>query len=150
MEGEAQIAETLCEVAEELPWRKLLNHARGGVAATTTSEARMEGFNETDAANLQRVKDAMAERAVGGGYWAALTPLRLLLSRRSSTRKPGVRSCGLNPLVWTRLRPLRPMPVGRKASAIGTLQRRLLLPKSAPGSIWLMNPRPCRQFRFSQ
>ena len=27
----------------------------------------MEGFNETDAANLQRVKDAMAERAVGGG-----------------------------------------------------------------------------------
>jgi hypothetical protein len=24
MEGEAQIAETLCEVAEELPWRKLL------------------------------------------------------------------------------------------------------------------------------
>lgn len=27
----------------------------------------MEGFNETDAANLQRVKDAMAERAIGGG-----------------------------------------------------------------------------------
>ena len=27
----------------------------------------MEGFNEKDAANLQRVKDAMAERAVGGG-----------------------------------------------------------------------------------
>lgn len=27
----------------------------------------MEGFNETDAANLQRVKNAMAERAVGGG-----------------------------------------------------------------------------------
>ena len=30
----------------------------------------MEGFNETDAENLQRVKDAMAERAVGGGVLA--------------------------------------------------------------------------------
>lgn len=27
----------------------------------------MEGFNETHAANLQRVKDAIAERAIGGG-----------------------------------------------------------------------------------
>ncbi len=27
----------------------------------------MDGFNETDATNLQRVKDAMAERATGGG-----------------------------------------------------------------------------------
>ena len=67
MEAEAQIAETLCEVAEELPWRKLLHRGRGGVGATQTNEGRMEGFNETDAANLQRVKDAMAERAVGGG-----------------------------------------------------------------------------------
>ena len=65
MEGEAQIAETLCEVAEELPWRKLLRRGRRGVDATGTGEGRMEGFNETDAANLQRVKDAMAERAVG-------------------------------------------------------------------------------------
>jgi hypothetical protein len=67
MEGEGQIAETLCEVAEELPWRKLLHRGRGEVGKTQTSEVRMEGFNETDAANLQRVKDAMAERAVGGG-----------------------------------------------------------------------------------
>jgi hypothetical protein len=67
MEAEGQIAETLCEVAEELPWRKLLQRGRGGVGATQTTEGRMEGFNETDAANLQRVKDAMAERAVGGG-----------------------------------------------------------------------------------
>jgi hypothetical protein len=85
MEGEAQIAETLCEVAEELPWRKLLRRgavtgisqkssgdARADVLchrpnATQTGEGRMEGFNETDAANLQRVKDAMAERAIGGG-----------------------------------------------------------------------------------
>jgi hypothetical protein len=88
MEGEGQIAETVCEVAEELPWRKLL--ARGGrgtvtefsqksagdagagascqgADATQISEERMDRFNETDAANLQRVKDAMAERAVGGG-----------------------------------------------------------------------------------
>jgi hypothetical protein len=82
-----QIAETLCEVAEELPWRKLLRRGGGTVTqfsqksagdaearalcqrtdATQTNEGRMEGFNETDAANLQRVKDAMAERAVGGG-----------------------------------------------------------------------------------
>jgi hypothetical protein len=67
MEGEAQIAETLCEVAEELPWRKLLQRGRGGIGATQTGGGRMEGFNETDTANLQRVKDAMAERAVGGG-----------------------------------------------------------------------------------
>lgn len=67
MEAEGQIAETLCEVAEELPWRKLLYRGRGGVGATQTSEVHMEGFNETDAANLQRVKDAMAERALGGG-----------------------------------------------------------------------------------
>lgn len=67
MEAEGQIAETLCEVAEELPWRKLLHRGRGEVGATPTGEGRMEGFNETDAANLQRVKDAMAERAVGGG-----------------------------------------------------------------------------------
>jgi hypothetical protein len=87
MDGEAQIAETLCDVAEELPWRKLLTRGHGAVTeisqnsswrgvvsglcqgadATRTNEARMEGFNETDAANLQRVKDAMAERAVGGG-----------------------------------------------------------------------------------
>lgn len=66
MEAEGQIAETLCEVAEELPWRKLLNRGRGG-NETQTSEGRMDGFNETDAANLQRVKDAMAERAMGGG-----------------------------------------------------------------------------------
>ena len=67
MEAEGQIAETLCEVAEELPWRKLLQRGRGGVGATQTGEGRMEGFNETDAANLQRVKEAMADRAVGGG-----------------------------------------------------------------------------------
>jgi hypothetical protein len=67
MEGEGQLAETLCEVAEELPWRKLLHRGRGGIEATQTDEGRMEGFNEKDAANLQRVKDAMAERAVGGG-----------------------------------------------------------------------------------
>jgi hypothetical protein len=85
MEAEGQIAETLCEVAEELPWRKLRKgrtvmkfsqKSAGdvvasalcqGADATRTNEAVMEGFNETDAANLQRVKDAMAERAVGGG-----------------------------------------------------------------------------------
>jgi hypothetical protein len=87
MEGEGHIAETLCEVAEEIPWRRLLKRGGGtltqfsqksagdtgagalcqGADATRTNEARMEGFNETDAANLQRVKDAMAERAVGGG-----------------------------------------------------------------------------------
>ena len=85
MEGEGQIAEGLCEVAEELPWRKLLNgrtvmkfsqKSAGDVGAgalcqgadtTQTNEARMEGFNETDAANLQRAKDAMADRAAGGG-----------------------------------------------------------------------------------
>jgi hypothetical protein len=66
MEAEAQIAETLCEVAEELPWRKLLHRGRGGVGATQTGEERMEGFNDTDAANLQRVKDAMVEKVVGG------------------------------------------------------------------------------------
>lgn len=84
MEGEGQIAETLCEVAEEVPWRKLLRRETvtqfsqksagdvgasalcQGADATRTNEARMEGFNETDAANLQRVKDAMAERATGG------------------------------------------------------------------------------------
>lgn len=87
MEAEGHIAETLCEVAEEIPWRKLLNRGGGTVTqvsqksagdagagalcqeadATRTNEARMEGFNETDAANLQRVKDTLAERAVGGG-----------------------------------------------------------------------------------
>jgi hypothetical protein len=67
MEAEGQIAETLCDVAEELPWRKLLSRGRGGIDSTQTSERRMDGFNETDAGNLQRVKDAMAERAVGGG-----------------------------------------------------------------------------------
>ena len=67
MEAEGQIAEALCDVAEELPWRKLLKRGRGGIDSTQTSEGRMEGFNERDAGNLQRVKDAMAERAVGGG-----------------------------------------------------------------------------------
>lgn len=67
MEGEKQIAEAVCDVAEELARRKLLPHGHGGFSATQTGEGRMEGFNETDAANLQRVKDAMAERAVGGG-----------------------------------------------------------------------------------
>ena len=85
MEDEGHIAETLCEVAEEVPWRRLLKgrtvmkfsqKSAGdagagalclGTDATRTNEAGMEGFNETDAANLQRVKDAMAERAVGGG-----------------------------------------------------------------------------------
>jgi len=87
MEGEGKIAETLCEVAEEVPWRKLLKRERGAFTqlsqnsagdardsalcqradATPTNEVRMEGFNETDGANLQRVKDAMAERAVNGG-----------------------------------------------------------------------------------
>lgn len=87
MEGEGKSAETLCEVAEEVPWRKLLNRERraftqlsqefagdgrgSGVCqrsdATRTNEACMEGFNETDGGNLQRVKDAMAERAVNGG-----------------------------------------------------------------------------------
>jgi len=83
MEGEGKIAETLCEVAEEVPWRKLLKRERGAFTqlsqtplamrgqcvmqradATPTNEVRMEGFNETDGANLQRVKNAMAERAV--------------------------------------------------------------------------------------
>jgi hypothetical protein len=67
MEAEGQVAETLCDVVEELPWRKLLNRGRGGTDATQTNEAHTDGFNETDATNLQRVKDAMAERAVGGG-----------------------------------------------------------------------------------
>jgi hypothetical protein len=67
MEGEKQIAEAVCDVAEELARRKLLQRGHGGFNATQTSEGSMEGFNETDAANLQRVKDAMAERAVGGG-----------------------------------------------------------------------------------
>ncbi len=34
MEGEGQIAETLCEVAEELPWRKLLQRGHGRKALT--------------------------------------------------------------------------------------------------------------------
>jgi hypothetical protein len=67
MEGENQIAEAVFDVTEELARRKLLKRGRGGFSVTPTSEAPMEGFNETDAANLQRVKDAMAERAIGGG-----------------------------------------------------------------------------------
>jgi hypothetical protein len=67
MESEKQIAEAVCDVAEELARRELLPRGHGGFKATQTGEGRMEGFNETDAANLQRVKDAMAERAVGGG-----------------------------------------------------------------------------------
>ena len=67
MEGEKQIAEAVCDAAEELARRKLLPHSDGGFTATQTGEGRMEGFNETDAANLLRVKDAMAEKAVGGG-----------------------------------------------------------------------------------
>jgi hypothetical protein len=74
MEGEAQIAEAVCEVAEELARRKLLPHTHGGFSTTSTGEGRMEGFNETDAANLQRVKDAMAERAVGGSVLGGSDP----------------------------------------------------------------------------
>jgi len=78
MESAGAIAEAISEVGE-VALRKLMTRPhdfagekpRGtvcrGVDATRTSEAIMEGFNETDAANLQRVKDAMAERAVGGG-----------------------------------------------------------------------------------
>jgi hypothetical protein len=86
-EGEV-IAEALCDAVEEIPWRKVvkrISNASGtdgchinftGEAepaalcrgsSTQTSEAGMDGFNETDAANLQRVKDAMAEKAVAGG-----------------------------------------------------------------------------------
>lgn len=67
MEGESQIAEAVCDLAEEFARRELLPRGHGGFKATQTGEGRMEGFNETDAANLQRVKDAMAEKAVGGG-----------------------------------------------------------------------------------
>jgi hypothetical protein len=67
MEGEKQIAEAVCDAAEEFARRKLLRHGHGGFIATQTGEGRMEGFNATDAANLQQVKDAMVERAVGGG-----------------------------------------------------------------------------------
>jgi hypothetical protein len=66
MEGEKQIAEAVFDVAEELARRRLLSHGHALFSATQSGEGRMEGFNETDAANLQRVKDAMAEKAVGG------------------------------------------------------------------------------------
>ena len=67
MEGEKQIAEAVCDVAEEFARRELLPRGHGGFNVTPTGEGHMEGFNETDSANLQRVKDAMAEKAVGGG-----------------------------------------------------------------------------------
>ena len=67
MEGEEQIAEVMCEVAEELARHKLENRGHDGCSSTQTGEGPMEGFNDKDAANLQRVKDAMAEKAVGGG-----------------------------------------------------------------------------------
>lgn len=74
MEGEKQIAEAVCDVAEEFARRELLPRGRGGFSATQTSEGRMDGFNETDANNLQRVKDAMAEKAVGGGVLSGSDP----------------------------------------------------------------------------
>ncbi len=124
MEAEGRIAETLCEVAEELPWHKLLQRARGGVGATQTGEGRMEGFNETDAANLQRVKDAMAERAVGGGGVlgqpdaAAAAAFAALLD--AETRREELPEIGGG---RGRPRPLRPLTVGRKASPADSRSR---------------------------
>lgn len=99
MEGEKQIAEAVCDLAEELARRKLLQCGHGGFDVTETGEGRMEGFNETDAANLQRVKDAMAERATGGGVLggsdaAAAAAFAALLDAETRRAELAVRSQG--------------------------------------------------------
>lgn len=60
----------------------------------------MEGFNETDAANLQRVKDAMAERAVGGAVLggsdtAAAAAFAALLDAETRREELRLKSAGL-------------------------------------------------------
>jgi hypothetical protein len=59
----------------------------------------MEEFNETDAANLQRVKDAMAERAVSGGVLgqpdaAAATAFAALLDAETRRAELARKSVG--------------------------------------------------------
>ncbi len=48
----ADIAETLCEVAGELPWRKLLHRGRGGVGAQALAYQTPEQVHFALARNL--------------------------------------------------------------------------------------------------
>jgi hypothetical protein len=150
MEGEGQIAEALCDVAEELPWRKLLRRGGGtvtqfsqksagdawagalcqGADATRTNEARMEGFNETDAANLQRVKDAMAERAVGGGVLgqpdaAAAAAFAALLDAETRRAELRLKSVGQEKT------PASPAAAGSWAESVGNRPANLEVVSSA-------------------
>jgi hypothetical protein len=79
------LSEALWEAAEEVPWKKILQGMRGALEKncnkTVTRQAAagglcgesrnqtkgdfMEPFNAKDAANIERVKDAMVELAVG-------------------------------------------------------------------------------------
>jgi hypothetical protein len=72
MKGEL-IADAVCDVAEHVARREF---STGGTepgalcrgSSSPTGEAHhMQEFNEKDAGNLQKLKDAMAEKALGGG-----------------------------------------------------------------------------------
>lgn len=90
MEASGEVAEALCDVVQEQLEKKFLHNVRGAegchkkftggaamgqlcrwASSTLTSGANMQGFNEKDAENLQRVKDAMAEKAAGGGVFTS-------------------------------------------------------------------------------
>jgi hypothetical protein len=74
------LSEVLYEAAERVPWKKVLGAASQlyGNGATTTGERVMGSFNEKDAGNIERVKEAMAARALEGDAAAAAAFASLL------------------------------------------------------------------------
>lgn len=101
------LSEVLCEAAEEVPWKKILG-AAGRLCngrATRTTEGVMGSFNEKDAGNIERVKEAMAARAVEGDAAAAAAFVGLLNAeterQKAVTVAPVKAADAATPSSWT-------------------------------------------------
>jgi hypothetical protein len=103
------LSEALCEAAEKVPWKKILQGVRGAVVAagdchktvtgglgagmvcdggssTKAREYLMEIFSEKDAKNLQEAKDALFEQAKTGDGMAGQGAAALLQAEIAAKR----------------------------------------------------------------
>jgi hypothetical protein len=101
------LSEVVCEAAERVPWKKVLGAASQlcSNGATKTREGVMGSFNERDAGNIERVKEAMAARAVEGDAAAAAAFASLLNAeterQKAVTAAPVKAADAATPSSWT-------------------------------------------------
>jgi len=99
------LCEELREAAEEVPWKKVLR-AAGRLYSefgTKPTEGFMGSFNEKDADNVERVKAAMAARAVDGDAAAAAAFASLLnaeTERQKAVTAAPVKADAAAPSSW--------------------------------------------------